>query len=226
MTEAEWLSCADPGPMLAFLYGRASDRKLRLFEVGCCRRIWHLLPDERSRMAVEVAERYADGLASDQKLGKAADAACAVWHREMQRASAAGTWKWGNRAPPYTGAAAAYNAAIDIGWWGAAPAFREPHEIAGELTGDREAEAAAQCVLLREIFNPFRSVPANPPWLTPNITALAATIYDDRAFDIMSVLADALEEAGCTDPDILTHCRSPGPHVRGCWVVDAVLARG
>jgi hypothetical protein len=225
VTEAEWLSGADPAPMLAFLYGKASDRKLRLFAVACCRRIWHLLADGRSRTAVEVAERYADGLASDEELKNAADAADAVWHGEMERALAEGTWDWGNRAPPYTAAAAAYNAAIDTGWWGAAPAFRTPHEIALEVTGDTGTEAAAQSVLLREIFNPFLSIPANRAWLTPNVTALAATIYDDRAFDIMPVLADALEEAGCTDPDILAHCRGPGPHVRGCWVVDAVLAK-
>ena len=65
-------------------------------------------------------------------------------------------------------------------------------------------------------------------WLAGNNGAaepVAATIYDDRAFDRLPILADALEDAGCDDHDILAHCRGPGPHVRGCWVVDLVLGK-
>src|SRR5262249_1193073 len=68
MTESEWLTATDPTPMLAFLAGNASDRKLRLFAAACCRQVWHLLTDERSRKAVKVAERYADGLADEDEL--------------------------------------------------------------------------------------------------------------------------------------------------------------
>ena len=73
--------------------------------------------------------------------------------------------------------------------------------------------------------NPFRPVVADPAWLTPTVVAIAATIYADRAFDRMPILADALEEAGCTNADVLLHSRAAGPHVRGCWVVDLLLGK-
>src|SRR5262249_12456952 len=83
--------------------------------------------------------------------------------------------------------------------------------------------------LLREIFgNPFRAFSVDSPWLKWNrgaVANLAQSIYDDRTFEQMPILADALEEAGCTDADILSHCRGPGPHVRGCWVVDLLLGK-
>jgi len=84
--------------------------------------------------------------------------------------------------------------------------------------------------MLRDIIgNPSRSAPAaNADWITwqnGTIPKLAQAIYDDRAFDHLLVLADALEEAGCDNPDILTHCRQPGEHVCGCWVVDLVLGK-
>lgn len=62
-------------------------------------------------------------------------------------------------------------------------------------------------------------------WLTPTVVALAVSIFIDSAFDRMPILADALEEAGCDNPDILNHCRGACSHVRGCWVVDLVLGK-
>ena len=66
----------------------------------------------------------------------------------------------------------------------------------------------------------------DPNWLTPTVQSIAAAIYEDRTFDRLPILADALEEAGCTNADVLLHCRRPGEHVRGCWVVDLVLGEG
>ncbi len=81
--------------------------------------------------------------------------------------------------------------------------------------------------LIRCLFgNPFRPLAAHTPWLTSTVLALARGIYEDRAFDRLPVLADALQDGGCADPDILAHCRSDGPHVRRCWVVDLVLGKG
>jgi hypothetical protein len=88
------------------------------------------------------------------------------------------------------------------------------------------AESAAHLQLLREIVgNPFRPVAFDPAWRSPTVAALAGAIYDERAFDRLPILADALEEAGCDHPDVLAHCRGDGPHVRGCWVVDLVLGK-
>ena len=80
------------------------------------------------------------------------------------------------------------------------------------------------CDVIREVFsNPFRPVTFVPAWRTTTAITLAQTMYDTRDFAAMPILADALEDAGCEHPDILSHCRGPGPHVRGCWVVDGVL---
>jgi hypothetical protein len=80
--------------------------------------------------------------------------------------------------------------------------------------------------LLREIFgNPFRPVALDPTWLTSTVTALAKQMYESGDFSSMPVLADALQDAGCDNADVLDHCRGPGPHVRGCWVVDLVLGK-
>src|SRR5262245_9281795 len=116
MTEAEWTTCEDPRAMLKWLWGKASDRKLRLFASACCRRVWKELEDERSRQAVIVAERFADGLATSKQLQRASDAAHAVWAAERRRRSPGG----GELAYPLPYSAAAYNVALPLGWWGAA----------------------------------------------------------------------------------------------------------
>jgi hypothetical protein len=94
----------------------------------------------------------------------------------------------------------------------------------------REAARAAMLRrlthILRDIFgNPFRPVSLDPSWISSTVTSLAQAIYDDHAFDRMPILADALEDAGCTNQDILAHCRGGGEHVRGCWVVDLLLGK-
>ena len=80
--------------------------------------------------------------------------------------------------------------------------------------------------LLSCIFgNPFRPTSFNPSWRTSTAVAIAKGMYDSRDFAPMPVLADALQDAGCADERILDHCRGPGPHVKGCWVVDLVLGK-
>jgi hypothetical protein len=204
MTESEWLSCTAPDDMLKAFGKGLSARKMRLFACACCRRIWDRLKDERSRRAVEVAERYADGL---------------VTHADLKRA---------------------WNEAAEVGrkrstnWSAEEAATLAAHPARSCVTGAvRSAawavrgEAAAQAALLRDLLgNPFRPVAVDPAWLTwddGSVVKLARAIYDERRWQDLPVLADALEEVGCGDAAILEHCRRPVEHARGCWLVDLCL---
>ncbi len=90
----------------------------------------------------------------------------------------------------------------------------------------RAEEQRHQTAYLRDIFgNPFRPVTFSPDWRTSTAVSLAAQMYEARDFSAMSILADALQDAGCDSADVLDHCRGPGPHVRGCWVVDEILGK-
>ncbi|MBA4188888.1 MAG: hypothetical protein C0467_12900 [Planctomycetaceae bacterium] len=85
---------------------------------------------------------------------------------------------------------------------------------------------AAHCDLVRDIFvNPFRTVTFSPEWRTSTAVSLAKQMYESRDFSAMPILADALQDAGCDNADVLDHCRGTGPHVRGCWVVDMLLGK-
>lgn len=211
MTEVEWNSCADPQPMLGWLreQGRLSERKGRLFVVACCRRIWPLLTDERSRRAAEVAERYADGRASGDERRAAWDAAS-----EARQDAWAGSYE----KDDYPAAAAEFSL-------GELDEFIVGAGMCAGASDSRLLEGAQQAALLRDLINPFRITAFDPAWRTTAALALARTIYDDRTFDLLLPLADALEEAGCTDAALVGHLRSPGPHFRGCFALDAVLGQ-
>jgi hypothetical protein len=233
MTEAEWIACTDPQTMLEFLRGKASDRKLRLFACASCRRIWHLLGDEGSRRVVVVAERRADGETSSEEI-LAGMKQANVGHIQaiaalMSSGSRDQTDLRAKMAALYAlqpDTASAVRIAIKC----TAEAMSSPrggvHDLSECLAPALMAERQAQADLFRCIFgNPFRALNAEPAWFTPTVATLANAIYQDRAFDHLPVLADALEEAGCVNSDILTHCRSEEPHVRGCWAVDLLLGK-
>jgi hypothetical protein len=201
MTEAEWLACTDPQAMLTFLPGKASGRKLQLLAVAVCRHTWASLTEaslieESSRRAVEVAERHADGQATEEELDIAFGAALAATSPSAAEAASGGIV---------------------------------------QAVGDRELPA--QATLLRDLFGPlpFRPVTVDPRWLAWDdraVIKLAQAAYDQRALpsgelDLgrLAVLADALEEAGCDNQEMLTHLRGPGPHVRGCWMIDQLLGK-
>ncbi|WP_439621038.1 hypothetical protein [Gemmata sp.] len=94
------------------------------------------------------------------------------------------------------------------------------------LTEPQLRERSSHAELIRDIFgNPLRPVAFAPKWRTSTAVALAQGMYESRDFGAMPILADALQDAGCGSADVLDHCRGPGPHVRGCWVVDLVLGK-
>jgi hypothetical protein len=222
MTEAEWLQSDDHFQMTYFVAERMSLRKLRLAEVAVCRRVEHHLVDDRSRRALEVSEAYADGLVSDEMLAEARSHAEAAYQSQLPH-------NYSARDVQVT--AALYVCCsvgtesdmrmqvdmIDIVLGAPKP---PPDSIPPEL----RAASVAEAELVRDVFgNPFRPVIFSPSWRTDTALTLARQMYEARDFSAMPILADALQDAGCDSEDILNHCRGPGPHVRGCWVVDLVL---
>ena len=243
MTEADWLNFFDSEEFLESLSG---DRKLRLFAVGHCRLTWELLIHQCSRQALEVAERFAHNLATEEELSRACITVSTMpWNALRNNQANGGT------VNDWAGAAAGESANSNA-WWAAfgiarfacwAIALTEVKVGKLSAAAEKAAEAAAeranwslatafalysakerQCQLLRDIFrNPFRPLTIDPRWLTSTVVDLATAIYQEKAFDRMPILADALTDAGCDNEEIIAHCRSAGPHVRGCWVVDLLL---
>jgi hypothetical protein len=233
--------------------GKGKDRKFRLFACACCRHIWDDIPEPCNRDAMVAVEDSLEGRLPAEALQAAFAASSAVeWKEDRSgRRSEPGYWAvkyLGRGFYKMTAAASAllvasqmlfmadegygreavheFNACYYAGNGVFLRPFRWPEPIPVTV----EAERAAQATLLRCIFgNPFRRAPTLDPgwleWKDGTATHLAHGIYEDRAFDRLPILADALEEACCTDADVLAHCRAPGLHVRGCWVVDLLLGK-
>jgi len=243
MTETEWGAAVDPAAMLTAAAPRVSDRKLRLYLVGCCRRRWGLFTDPRCRSAVETAERVADGLATDTARGQALVQAREAfegsqWRRagaerpDDDRRVADAAWVACDRADDLRRRTFRREGGATAVWAaGAAVSLEQAYARAAVRAGERAefeavraGERAAQADLLRCVFgNPFVYTVPEPGWRTAAVLGLAAAVYDARAFDRLPILADALEEAGCADPAVLAHCRHHPEHARGCWVVDLLL---
>jgi hypothetical protein len=237
MTEAEWLACTDPTQMLEFLQGRASDRKLRLFACARCRRIWRSLRKKRSRRAIEVAEQYAEGIADVGKLEAAHAAAYdAYMDADGDSIEEFATGIAADVAVPDAGeAAGAATKAADVtahvavyGMDPLAPPPSDANEAAYRAL--QSTEQTILCCLLRCIFgNPLHPSPplahAILGWNDGTVRRIAEGIYAERAFARLPVLAGALLDAGCDNEELLAHCRSEGPHVKGCWAVDLILGR-
>jgi hypothetical protein len=224
MTEAEWLATTRPYDLTHYKACRSA-RKRRLLSAAFARRVLTLVPDDCYQPAIETAERYADGLATEEEMRKARRVTIKAW-KERKFAEA------GNHAATAALATLAKDAVMAV------HALEPAGHARASLTrpdwqAGHDEETRVQCVLTRDVFgNPFRPVKCVSSWLTPRVRALALGIYQERSLpagtlepDRLLVLADALEEAGCDNTDILAHCRGAGPHVRGCWVVDLLLGK-
>jgi hypothetical protein len=235
MTEAEWWESTDLLSLLSYVQFDASGRKARLFACGCCRRIWDGLKDVRSRRAVEHSERLADGLAGEDEFASVYREAFAAIEAADRRAPTTGAAR---------GAAGAARAALQALHGRRATPFQAAYYAAVAYTGDvcavtpesvrydadvsgRAAERQFHLDLARDLTgNPFRPPPAvELAWREGRVRRLARRIYDGHRFEELPILADALEEAGCTSAELLAHLRAPGPHARGCWAVDLLLER-
>jgi hypothetical protein len=243
--ETQWVTSTDPEAMLEFLRmaGDPNERRCRLFACACVRRIWPLVSPV-SQGAIAVAERFADGratlaelLAAKREAGPvaamalrghalaaadAADYSIAHWEPSPNSLYKPG-WLASFQSSRQAKNAAVKKAAADV--------QKSSGKALAIMRTVRDAEFHAQTILLRDIFGrrPLRA-PASldPNWLAWNdgtVRKLAEAIYEQRAFEMMMLLADALEEAGCGDLDLLGHLREKGPHVRGCWGLDLVLGK-
>jgi hypothetical protein len=238
MTESEWLDATDPSAMLDFLHatGRASERKLRLFAVACCRRRWNLL-DEQSRDGIRVVEQEPDGPSwatawvRDQLIGHRASQALVIELPQWGRAGPA--LHYGQPEPIkrllHWIARLVHTAANNTE---AAARAIPGDELPAARAAWAKAEAATrtettfQCNLLRDIVrNPFRAVTITPFWQTHEAAKQAETIYHEQAFDRLPAVAEALQVMGCGDAELIEHLRGPGPHARGCWAVDLLTGR-
>ncbi len=224
MTEAEWLACTDPQPMLKYAREKVSDRKLRLLAVACCRRFPLLLAE--SKEAADVAERLADGNADGMELNAARIAAMSFDDGDetvFTSVAVTATDAWEAIEGAISGVVAHAVSSIEASLEAMGPSA-ESWLGSPEVAAAKERASIAD--LVREILpNPFEQVAINSVWLSSSVVDLRQHIYRVRSFDRLPLLADALEDAGCTDAAILSHCRGPGPHVRGCWVVDLLLGK-
>jgi hypothetical protein len=220
MTEQEWLTTTNPYDLTHYKACR-SERKRRLLSCAFARRVLFLIPDDRYQQAVEIAERYADGVVTEEEMRATRRVMNKAWNeRQFMEA--------GNHAATAVLATLNKEAVGTVASWEAAAAARGSLARPNWDRGSGEEKHMA-CVLARDVFgNPFRPVAIDPAWIAWNdntVVKIAKGIYEDRAFDRLPILADALEDAGCQAADILGHCRHAGPHVRGCWVVDLLTGR-
>jgi hypothetical protein len=212
VTEEEWATTSDTWRMLQAVQGAgAPDRKAWLLNVALCHLFWRYLPAV-SRAVVGESERLADGLAD-------------VGPEELcRRANTA--------VPPRRpGPQSPRREAITAVCYGVLPGELFVPASACQAIDPADARPAA---LIRDVFGyPSRRVTMSPDWRTPTVLSLARAAYDDRPLPgapldngRLAVLADALEEAGCSDDELLGHLRPPDPHVRGCWALDLILGKG
>jgi hypothetical protein len=220
MTEKEWLACDHPAPMFRHLGRMPNKRKARLYAVACCRHAWEGMPKGPCRQAVEVAERLADGQAGEKERLAA--------FRALPRKQSGVNWNavWAAESAVARHVARMLRAHVHTA------NVVAQHRAAGDLDLQSrlwDSDYSTYPALVRCVFgNPFRPAAVAPEvlaWHDGLLRSTATQMYDARNFAEMAVLADMLEDAGYRDPEVLAHCRGPGPHVRGCWAIDSIQGR-
>jgi hypothetical protein len=220
MTEEEWFGshdfpllaryALDANPRGALRTGRIPKRKLRLMTCANVRSVLRVVGDERTRAAIELAEHYAEEEVPDSEsiaIQHAIRVIDALFHPEETVSDIVTAAHFALGADP-----SVLLIAADAAW---------------RVTSFNPDERQFQNAVLRDILgNPFRPVHFSPNWRTDTAELLARQIYESRDFSVMPILADALQDAGCDNDDILNHCRNPDQfHGRGCWVVDLVIGK-
>jgi hypothetical protein len=220
MTEEEWLASQNANPMLGSLFGHFTCRKLRLFCLACCYEKWDVFADPRERRVLHVAKRMVEGEASEEECKAARDLWRAFYEENRRRG-------YNPFAPNFLPETVIWSNVSEAD----AASFADSVAYMGIFRADGferllQLSKFDQATFLRDIVgNPFRPVAFDSRWRTADAVGLARGVYEERAFERLPLLADALMDAGCGDEQVLSHCRSEGPHVRGCWVVDLVLGK-
>jgi hypothetical protein len=231
--------------MLELAAGRVSNRKLDLFNLWCCQLLRPYLRDRRSVAAIRFAEQHLDDGQPNKADREAVRQGAKQAADDLDRWAHAGARtpaEYRNRRVYAQSALVALKAVgNDLPSRGVvliAKLTAYAYAWANDDAPDTFPDDSPSCVALRDshlrlqdvvfrdlVGNPFRPVEFEPFWRTTDVIGLARAAYEDRAFDRLPILADALMDAGCVDDQILSHCRGPGPHARGCWVVDLVLGK-
>jgi hypothetical protein len=237
MTEEKWLASPDSAWLLDWLLKerRPHPRKLRFFSLRCCVPVAHRLPEVHGERVLEQIERQADGTEDAARLDRE--------RRELLRDM--GSWTTQRNRPRWHAcnavlaassvpreADALHRPATEYGndryryLAGPYPKIVSEAAFYAHDPGDRAEALAGQVRALHELFGPlpFRDIVCEPAWLTDTVRALTRGVYDRADFGALPILADALQDAGCENEDVLNHCRAPEcEHVRGCWVLDLLL---
>jgi hypothetical protein len=196
----EWDACRSAvvlGLAVRETHDNISNRKWRLFACAVARAVLDWKSNYGHRLAVELGEALADGQRPPQSIQVVKNPAAPIWDPRA--------------VSPHDELARRCIAETAESW---------------PMSGLADVSDELVVSLLREFFpNPFVPLDWNPDWFTTTVRDLARHIDTARAFDSMPILADALQDAGCADEQILTHCRTDHPHARGCWVLDAVLRK-
>ena len=237
MTESEWLLSRDAQKLTKFLPQPLSRRKCLLAVCGYGRRIETHIPYPSIVSQLAITEEAADGtctvdnsaVAVPDKLGRLTPRPTMNTPEYSISISLLYSFTFASLVKPYIGTGTYQNLRTAVTNIASPDSGNFSNDLATHTATWLEfykSQEISQADIIRDIFgNPFHPTPLNPSWLTSTVIALANGIYDEKAFDRMPILADALMDGDCDSEEILNHCRQPGEHVRGCWVIDLLLSK-